>query len=125
MTDGPLRFIIPINPKTGLIMISYTDGDDTHYWNKLDDDALEDAIHKEFTKLFPDKIMTKPTYLKKHEWPNGCTYWLPGDYNPKEASKIAHNPEPNLYLTGESVSLNQTGMEGALESAEYLKTLLN
>ena len=125
VTDGPLRFIIPINPKTGLIMISYTDGDDTHYWNKLDGDALEDAIHKEFTKLFPDKIMTKPTYLKKHEWPNGCTYWLPGNYDPKEASKIAHNPEPNLYLTGESVSLNQTWMEGALESAEYLKTLLN
>jgi monoamine oxidase len=125
VTDGPLRYIIPINPKTGLIMISYTDGDDTHYWNKLDGDALEDAIHKEFTKLFPDKIMTKPTYLKKHEWPNGCTYWLPGNYDPKEASKIAHNPEPNLYLTGESVSLNQTWMEGALESAEYLKTLLN
>jgi monoamine oxidase len=125
VTDGPLRFIIPINPKTGLIMISYTDGDDTHYWNKLDGDMLEDAIHKEFTKLFPDKTMTKPTYLKKHEWPNGCTYWLPGDYSPKEASKIAHNPEPNLYLTGESVSLNQTWMEGALESAEYLKTLLN
>ena len=125
VTDGPLRFIIPINPKTGLIMISYTDGDDTHYWNKLDGDALEDAIHKEFTKLFPDKTMTKPTYLKKHEWPNGCTYWLPGDYSPEKASKIAHNPEPNLYLTGESVSLNQTWMEGALESAEYLKTLLN
>ena len=125
VTDGPLRFIIPINPKTGLIMISYTDGDDTKYWRDLDGDALEDAIHKEFTKLFPDKTMTKPTYLKKHEWPNGCTYWLPGNYNPKEASKIAHNPEPNLYLTGESVSLTQTWMEGALESAEYLKTLLN
>jgi hypothetical protein len=124
VTDGPLRYIIPINPKTGLIMISYTDGDDTHYWNKLDDDALEEAIHKEFTKLFPDKTMTKPTYLKKHEWPNGCTYWLPGDYSPEKASKIAHNPEPNLYLTGESVSLNQTWMEGALESADYLKTLL-
>jgi len=96
VTDGPLRYIIPINPKTGLIMISYTDGDDTHYWNKLDGDALEMAIHKEFTKLFPDKTITKPTYLKKHEWPNGCTYWLPGIYDPKEASKIAHNPEPNL-----------------------------
>lgn len=124
VTDGPLRYIIPINPKTGLIMISYTDGDDTHYWNKLDDNALEEAIHKEFTKLFPDKTMTKPTYLKKHEWPNGCTYWLPGDYSPEKASKIAHNPEPNLYLTGESVSLMQTWMEGALESADYLKTLL-
>ena len=65
-----------------------------------------------------------PKYLKKHDWPNGCTYWLPGDYDVNTASKIAHNPEPNLYLTGESISTNQTWMEGALESAEYLKTLI-
>jgi hypothetical protein len=125
VTDGPLRFIIPIDSKSGLIMISYTDGDDTDYWRKLDGPALEETLHQELTKLFPDKTITKPTYLKKHDWPNGCTYWLPGDYSPEEASKIAHNPEPNLYLTGESISMEQTWMEGALESADYLKTLLN
>ena len=124
VTDGPLRYIIPINPKTGLIMISYTDGDDTHHWRKLEGDALEEGIQTELRKLFPDMALTKPSYLKKHDWPNGCTYWLPGDYDPAEASKIAHNPEPNLYLTGESVSTNQTWMEGALESVDYLKTLL-
>jgi len=124
VTDGPLRFIIPINPKSGLIMISYTDGDDTHFWNGLDGDALEEALKKQLEKLFPDMVIPKTTYLQKHEWPSGCTYWLPGDYSPEEASKIAHNPEPNLYLTGESVSLTQTWMEGALESAEYLSTLL-
>jgi len=124
VTDSPLRYIIPINPKSGLIMISYTDGTDTDYWRNLDGDALEEAIHNELTELFPDKTITKPTYLKKHDWPNGCTYWLPGIYDPATASKLAHNPEPNLYLTGESISLTQTWMEGALESAEYLKTLL-
>jgi len=125
VTDGPLRYIIPIDSKSGLIMISYTDGDDTDYWRKLEGPALEETLHQELTKLFPDKTITKPTYLKKHDWPNGCTYWLPGDYSPEEASKIAHNPEPNLYLTGESISMEQTWMEGALESADYLKTLLN
>ena len=105
-------------------MISYTDGDDTHFWNGLDGDALEEALKKQLEKLFPDIVIPKTTYLQKHEWPSGCTYWLPGDYSPEAASKIAHNPEPNLYLTGESVSLTQTWMEGALESAEYLSTLL-
>jgi hypothetical protein len=124
VTTGPLRYIIPINPKTGLIMISYTDGDDTKYWRNLEGDELEETIRQELMKLFPDKTIPKTTYLKKHDWTNGCTYWLPGDYDPKEASKLAHNPEPNLYLTGESVSLTQTWMEGALESVEYLKTLL-
>ena len=36
VTDSPLRFVIPINPKTGLIMISYTDGPDTHAWKDLE-----------------------------------------------------------------------------------------
>lgn len=124
VTDSPLRYIIPINPKTGLIMISYTDGDDTNFWRSLEGNALEETIQTELQKLFPDTTITKPTYLKKHDWPNGCTYWLPGDYDPVEASKSAHNPEPNLYVTGESVSMTQTWMEGALESVEYLKTLL-
>jgi monoamine oxidase len=56
----------------------------------------------------------------KHDWPSGCTYWLPGDYDVKQASKAALNPAPNLYIAGESISLNQTWMEGALESAEIL-----
>jgi len=125
VTDNPLRYIIPINPKSGLIMVSYTDGDDTHRWNNLDGEELEKEINGELQKLFPDMVIPKPKYLNKHEWPSGCTYWTPGDYDVKEASKQAHNPEPNLYLTGESVSMNQTWMEGALESAEYLQTLLN
>ena len=122
VTDSPLRYIIPINK--GLIMISYTDGDDTKHWRPLEGESLENEIHKELQKLFPDMEIPTPKYLKKHDWTNGCTYWLPGDYDVNTASKIAHNPEPNLYLTGESISTNQTWLEGALESVEYLKTLI-
>ena len=106
-------------------MISYTDGDDTKYWNALEGASLEKEIQTQARNLFPDKTIPAPTYLKKHEWPSGCTYWLPGKYDVKQASKLAMNPSPNLYVAGESISLTQTWMEGALESAETLIKLLS
>lgn len=123
ITDSPLRFIIPINPKTGLIMISYTDGPtDTEYWRRLDGKALQFAIQKEVRKLFPDKDIPEPTFLKKHDWPSGCTYWVPTEtaYDLKKAQKDAMHPAKELWVVGESVSFQQGWMEGALETADQL-----
>jgi monoamine oxidase len=124
--EDPLRYIIPINQESGLIMISYTDGDDTKVWNKLDGKDLQDAIQDDLKRLFPDTTIPDPTYLKKHEWIYGCTYWLPakspGHYEPHRAMLEAQNPSQNLYVCGESVSLVQAWMEGALESADLLAT---
>lgn len=124
VTSGKLRYIIPINEKQGLIMISYTDGQDTEYWRALDDAALETELAKEVAQEFPDRIIPKPTYVKKHDWKSGCSYWLPGNYDVMDASIEAHNPYKNVYVCGESISLNQAWIEGALESAETLLTLL-
>jgi len=133
VTANPLRFVIPISPKTGLIMISYTDGSDTVYWRGLEDKALESAIQHHVKALFPGKAIPAPTYLKKHDWTQGCTYWIPpgldepgvpAPYDILKASKEAHHPFPNVYLTGESVNPTQTWMESALESAEYLLSKL-
>lgn len=124
VTANPLRYVIPINPKTGLIMISYTDGNDTVYWRGLEGSALESAIQHHVKALFPGTEIPAPTYLKKHDWTQGCTYWVPGHYDIEKASKEAHHPAPNVYLTGESVNPTQTWMESALESAEYLLSKL-
>lgn len=124
VTTNPLRFVIPINNKTGLIMISYTDGRDTDYWSKLEDKELEDEIVRNARMLWPSKTIPKPTFLKKHMWPSGCTYWLPGDYDVLEASQAAHNPAPNLYVVGESINPSQCWLESALESAETVAKLL-
>ena len=125
VTAGPLRYIIPINPETGLIMISYTDGKDTSYWESSRDDAeLEDKLSAQLQKAFPTLTIPKPTFLKKHFWKDGATYWLPGNYNVKQAIKSAMNPRPNLYMCGESLSLSQAWIEGALESAESLLKIL-
>jgi monoamine oxidase len=125
VVDNPLRYIIPINPAKGLIMISYTDGPTTTYWEQFkSDEELTKAIQVHVRASFPSKTIPEPTYLKKHVWPSGCTYWLPGDYDPVKASRAAHNPAEDVYVVGESISLNQAWMEGALESAETLLTII-
>jgi monoamine oxidase len=125
VTSNPLRFVIPINAKSGLIMISYTDGDDTNHWKDLSGAALEAEIQRCAKELFTDRVIPKPTYLKQHRWGGGCTYWLPGNYNVSEASKAAHNPAPGVYITGESISKTQCWIESALESAETLLKILD
>jgi hypothetical protein len=124
VTRNPLRYVIPINPKTGLIMISYTDGKDTDHWKDLKGRALQTEILRCARALFPDRTIPAPTYLKQHRWGGGCTYWLPGDYDVAAASAAAHNPAPGIYITGESISLEQCWIESALESAETLLALL-
>jgi hypothetical protein len=153
VTDSPLRYIIPINPMEGVIMISYTDAQDTQVWSKIlhekGEVALKNAIMKEVRRLFPEKRIPEPTFFQGSQerdsaigrpnvkgripdptffkpflWDVGCSYWAPGMYDPKELSRKAHHPLPellpNVYLCGESYSMKQCWMEGALEHADQL-----
>jgi monoamine oxidase len=101
-------------------MISYTEGEDTNFWRHKNDETLQKAIQEEVKKLFPDRDIPDPIYLKKHDWEQGCTYWKKGNYNIDEALLEAQNPANNLYICGESVSKHQSWVESALESAEQL-----
>jgi hypothetical protein len=124
VSDSPLRYVIPIDPKRGLIMISYTDGPDTDVWKPLEGKTLQTAIQREVRKLFGHlAYIPNPTYLRKHEWPSGCTYWVPGPYKLDAAIKKAMHPRKGLYVVGESISRKQAWIEGALESAEELLAL--
>jgi glycine/D-amino acid oxidase-like deaminating enzyme len=122
---GPLRFIIPINAAKGLIMISYTDGADTEHWRDLDGAALQREIQRHVRAQWPDRDIPEPTYLRKHYWAGGCTYWLPGDYDVIAEAAHALNPQPGVYVCGESISAHQQAwIEGALETAALLATRL-
>ncbi len=124
VTDSPLRYIIPINPATGVVMISYTDDRDTKHWAGLKGDALTAAIQREVRRLYPQRNIPEPLWCKAYEWTDGCTYWSPGHYDPACASKEAMQPfpvtMPSVYITGESVSMRQAWIEGALEHADAL-----
>ena len=120
VTDSPIRYMIPIDPSRGIIMISYTDGADTQHWKKDD----EDRVMKEIRRLFPDKTIPDPIYFKQHLWKAGCTYWRPGAYDVKKASDESLHPMPHkfpgLFMCGESFAVHQCWMESALDQADKL-----
>ena len=128
VTDSPLRFIIPIISELGLVMISYTESQDTKRFKGLSGLMLAAAIHKELARLFPTDNIPLILWVHAYEWSEGCSYWIPtpGTYSPEAESKEALQPFPGhrIHLCGESFSLRQAWMEGALEHAAALLTLL-
>ena len=120
VTAPPIRYIIPIDPEKGIIMISYTDGTDAEYWIKQQKDKVQTQVMKEIRSLFPDREIPDPIVFKVHAWTDGCTYWLPGDYNVEEESTKSLHPLPNLFMCSESFAVKQCWMESALEQADRL-----
>jgi len=124
ITDSPLRFIIPILPDLGLVMISYTESQDTQSFKGLTGLTLAAALYSELQRLFPNETVPPILWAHAYEWSHGCTYWLPGNYDPVAESKAALQPfpkeAPRLHLCNESFSLRQAWMEGSLEHAAAL-----
>ena len=134
VTDSPLRYIIPYNREQGVIMSSYLDSRDIKPWleftKKEKNVNLKEKIQKETQALFPELNIPKSIYTKAYLWRHGCSYWLPGSYDYREASieALCPMPEtyPNLHIVGESFSQKQQWVEGALEHAdELVKLILN
>jgi monoamine oxidase len=132
VTDSPLRYIIPINKGKGIIMSSYLDARDTEPWleftKKENAQLLKSRIHDETQILFPDVLIPKAESTTPYLWKDGCTYWLPGDYDYKILSRTALYPMPekypNLHIVGESFSTKQQWVEGALEHSNDLVRLI-
>ena len=122
VTSEPLRYFIPISERVA--MISYTESQDARKFMDMPEEELSAFLTKQLRDLVCDDTIPDPIYFKTHPWTSGCTYWLPGSYDPAEESKKAHHPFPDtmpgVYCCGESLSLRQAWMEGALESADYL-----
>ena len=125
VTDGPLRYIIPMNPKQGTIMISYIEGPDTDKWFHLPKEILTIELMKDVRRLFPHLTIPEPTMVKRYPWAQGCSYWLPGDYDVGEQSHASLQPYPQipLFLAGESFAVKQCWMESALDQADHLVAL--
>lgn len=122
-----IRFFIPMNPSYGTAMISYTDGSDARKILDLlktkGEKGLQRILIKELKHMFPDRTIPKPVFFKVHAWTSGCTYWLPGSYNPQEESKKMLQPLDTMsgfHCCGESFCLRQAWVEGALEHADEL-----
>lgn len=124
VTDSPIRYIIPINPSKGLIMISYTDGPDALFWNEQDKAGkLEATLQKLIHDIFPEKTIPAPTYLKTHMWLDGVSYWKPSkEYGPNLLA-TAQKPfigADRVFIANESLSPIPGWIEGPLHMVERL-----
>ena len=129
VTDSLLRYIIPIVPELGIVMISYVESQDTHPFMGLSGITLTAVLQRELTRLFPTVSLPLILWAHAYEWAHGCSYWLPGNYNPLTESRRALRPfpksQPRLHLCNESFSLDQAWMEGSLAHAEALLELIS
>lgn len=66
-TNSPLGMIIPINPATGLIMISYTDGERAKDLKKsADTTGLETIVARHLNSLFPGAKIPEPLWMRDY-----------------------------------------------------------
>ena len=106
-------------------MISYMEGPDTDHWSRIPKEDLTKELMKEVRRLFPHLAIPEPTVVKRYPWAQGCSYWLPGDYDVEEESHASLQPYPQipLFLAGESFAVKQCWMESALHQADQLLSL--
>ena len=127
VTDSRLRYVIPVDKEKGVLMISYTEGQDAQYWIRMQmayPQKVQKMAMKKIRTLFPERDIPDPVFFKMHDWQDGCTYWTPGAYDVEKESKYSLHPMPtmmpSLFMCGESFSLHQAWVEGALEQADAL-----
>lgn len=124
-TNNPLRYIIPVDEEKGIIMISYTDGNNAMYWKDLYDNQGVNVVKNTiqvFCQQCFDKEIPKPNKIKIFYWTNGVAYFTKGFDSDTMPNKIMHpNEKMPLFACGENYSPSNTGwIEGALDTSEYI-----
>jgi len=120
-TNNNLRYIIPINPEEGTMMVSYTDNTYADYWYRIyktkGTRVLNKELQTQLQQIFPDKKIPTPTHTKIFYWKHGVAYYQPGFDSTKDLKKI-RQPFQNIpiFIYGENYSeKNPQWIEGALE----------
>lgn len=128
ITDNPLRYIIPIDKKKGLIMISYVTGHLADYvtLHFSNNKKLVNYIMLNLKKLYPNIAIPKPIWIGGKYWPIGVHYYYPG-FNPVDCMNYYLKPTTNpVWLIGEAYSEYQGWIEGSLQTSELcLKQIID
>lgn len=120
VTPLPIRYFLPMSEDKGTAMISYTDNQFAEHYMKMDKDKRQKQVMNDLRELFPERVIDEPVLFRAYQWADGVSYWLPGNYEPADISDEALNPMPGIHICGESFSLRQGWVEGALEHTNAL-----
>lgn len=116
-TDNKLRYIIPVNPQKGVLMISYTDNMHADYWHNIPKRKLKNELMKNLREVFPNHDIPDPMWIDSRYWKEGATYWSPG------SQPFTNSRNSSFLIAGEMNSRFHTAwIEGALETARNVYT---
>lgn len=124
--DFPIRYVIPVNPNTGVIMISYTDGPEAEYWIRMQtekgDAWVQAEVMKQIRMVLSHLEIPDPFFFKIHPWSDGCSYWVPGSYDFLQESLKSVKPLPKqlpgVYMCNESWAYAQCWVKCAIDQAD-------
>jgi len=124
-TNNNLRIIIPIDPKNGVIMASYTDHKYADFWLDLYDKVGVKGVNQELVKLYKETLgidIPSPISTKVFHWGCGVGYWGKGaDSASLEKTFLQPFAEMSIYVCGEHYSAeSQQWIEGALKTANMV-----
>lgn len=113
-TNNAIRHMIPIDPRSGLIMLSYTDGMWAEIWrdyaSKKD---LQKTLMFHVRKLFPTKDIPEPEWIDTIYWPHAAHYPKPNH------KKYAQQRSEKYLVCGEVMTTEYNAwVEGALKSVQ-------
>ena len=124
---NPIRQIIPIKQvlgkNIGLFQISYSDSNHADYWGRLNLDNTKKVLKKLLKEAFYDKKIDDPEWIKKIYWRNAVHFWKP-NVNENNLYKKIMKLRKNVFIGGESFSLNQGWCEGAVQTSIHLSKIL-
>jgi hypothetical protein len=124
----PLQKIIPMDPNNGIYMIAYNDNKNSKYLKKwLENTETNRAKLCTLIKKSVGIPVETKIYLSRivdFYWNIGTHYYTPLDQkkyrNRNNFIEVAQHPMENVLVVGESVSINQGWVEGALNSVECI-----
>jgi hypothetical protein len=123
VSELDIRFIIPINQQ--IIMISYSDYKLALKWKALYEmsvDTFTRKVLKEFT-IVTSRTLVQPDSISFEYWGEGVHVWTPGFNYIENYSKIIQ-PLEGLYLSNEAYSKKQGWLEGSLEMARDVSSII-
>ena len=131
--DLPIRFVIPMDPTKGTIMISYTDGPEAEEWiakAKKSEKMVQKEVMAQIRSLFSGQKIPDPLFFKIHPWSDGCSYWspvanAPYDFNLVSKASVKPLPHmPELYMCNESWAYAQAWVKCSLDQAQKVIDIL-
>ena len=122
--DNPIRQIIPLRKKLGLFQISYSDWYFADYWGNLKSGHAKKVLKKLLSETFQYEKIDDPKNFIRCYWKNACHFWKPNN-NEKVLYKKIQHLRKNVFIVGESFSLNQGWAEGAVQTSIEVSKLIN